>query len=162
MAALPEPFFWREPHFSDLQAVAELEAMVFPDPWPQALFATEVGQPDRFQRLVFSPSGELAAYLFACWQVDELHILKVATHPRFQGMGLATALLTVAKEEVELRRGVGLILEVRISNRRAIELYRHLGYQIVGRRPRYYQNGEDALVMTRPVRLSIFQRLGLT
>ncbi len=162
MAALPEPFFWREPHFSDVTAVAELEALVFPDPWPPALFATEVGQPERFQRLVLAPSGELAAYLFACWQVDELHILKVATHPRFQGMGLATALLTAAQEEAERRHGAGLILEVRVSNRRAIELYRHLGYHVVGRRPRYYQNGEDALVMYRKVRPTILQRLGLT
>lgn len=162
MAALPQPFVWREPHFTDLQAVAELEAMVFPDPWPQALFATEVGQPERFQRLIFAPSGELAAYLFACWQVDELHILKVATHPRFQGIGLATALLTAAQEEAERRHGVGLILEVRVSNRRAIELYRHLGYRVVGRRPRYYQNGEDALVMYRNVRPSFLKRLGLT
>lgn len=160
MAALPEPFTWREPQFSDLDAVAELEVLVFPDPWPASLFATEVGQPNRFQRLVFAPSGELAAYLFAAWQVDELHILKVATHPRYQGRGLATALLQAAREETERRRGAGLILEVRVSNRRAIELYRHLGYQVVGRRPRYYQNGEDALVMFCTVRPSFFRRLG--
>lgn len=161
MAALPEPFVWREPHFSDLPAVAELEALVFPDPWPQALFASEVGQPERFQRLVFSANGELAAYLFACWQVDELHILKVATHPRYQGMGLATALLTAAQEEAERRRGIGLTLEVRVSNQRAINLYRYLGYRIIGRRPRYYQNGEDALVMYRQVRPTLLHRLGL-
>lgn len=161
MAALPQPFIWREPSFSDLEAIAELERLVFTDPWPASLFATELGQPERFQRVVLAPTGELAAYLFAAWQVDELHILKVATHPRFWGQGLATALLHAAREETERRRGSGLILEVRVSNRRAIELYRHLGYQVVGRRPRYYQDGEDALVMFCHVRQNLFQRLGL-
>jgi len=148
MAALPKPFVWRQPTFDDLPKVAALEQLVFTDPWPEALYASELGQPHRFQRVVFAPSGELAAYLFACWQVDELHILKVATHPRFQGMGLATALLQAAYEEGVRRKGTALTLEVRVSNRRAIALYRRLGYQVVGRRPGYYQDGEDALVMT--------------
>jgi len=151
MAALPEPFVWREPTFDDLPKVAALEQLVFTDPWPEALYASELGQPDRFQRVVFAPSGELVAYLFACWQVDELHILKVATHPSFQGMGLATALLQAAWEEGVRRKGEALTLEVRVSNRRAIELYQRLGYRVVGRRPRYYQDGEDALVMTAPL-----------
>lgn len=147
MAALPEPFSWRAPDYADLPAVAELERLVFPDPWPQALYGSELGQPERFQRLVFAFSGELAAYLFACWQADELHILKVATHPRYQGKGLATALLGAAYEEALRRKGVGLILEVRVSNRKAIQLYQRLGYQLIGRRSAYYQNGEDAYVM---------------
>ncbi|MCX7895709.1 MAG: ribosomal protein S18-alanine N-acetyltransferase [Thermoanaerobaculum sp.] len=158
MASLPEPFLWREPHFSDLAAVAQLEALVFPDPWPEGLFATEVGQPNRFQRVVLAPSGALAAYLFAAWQVDDLHILKVATHPQYQGRGLATALLQAALEEAENKGGRSLTLEVRVSNRRAIELYRRLGYLIAGRRSRYYQDGEDAYVMSRPISRSLLDR----
>jgi ribosomal protein S18 acetylase RimI-like enzyme len=53
-----------------------------------------------------------------------------------------------AKTEAERAGARGLVLEVRPSNRRAIRLYRHLGYDVVGRRPRYYADGEDALVMT--------------
>ena len=44
-----------------------------------------------------------------------------------------------------------MILEVRPSNRRAQLLYRRLGYHVIGRRPRYYGDGEDALVMFLPV-----------
>ena len=40
-------------------------------------------------------------------------------------------------------------LEVRRSNAPAIALYRALGYQEVGIRPRYYaEENEDAIVMT--------------
>ena len=148
MSALAKGFVIRSAREEDIPPVAALEAEVFPDPWPSHLYLQEVGQPLRFQRVVYTEDGFLAAYLFACWQVDELHVLKVATHPLHEGKGLATSLLDEAKAEVERSGAGGLVLEVRPSNRRAVRLYRHLGYDVVGRRPRYYADGEDALVMT--------------
>jgi ribosomal-protein-alanine N-acetyltransferase len=147
MAALPEGYVTRKARREDVPAVARLEAVAFPDPWPEHLYLTEVEQPLRFQRVIHDADGTLAAYLFACWQVDELHILKVATSPLHEGRGLATWLLEEAREEAERCGGRGLILEVRPSNRRAFLLYRRLGYVTIGRRYRYYSNGEDALVM---------------
>ena len=147
MAALPQGFLIRHAEADDIAAVAALEALVFPDPWPLHLYAQEVRQPLRFQRVVFSANDYLAAYLFACWQADELHVLKVATHPLYHGVGLATSLLREAEAEAVRGGGRGIILEVRPSNHRAVQLYRHLGYRVIGRRPRYYSDGEDALVM---------------
>jgi len=147
MAALAQGFLIRPARTEDVPAVAKLEAEVFPDPWPAHLYLQEVGQPLRFQRVVYTEAGYLAAYLFACWQVDELHVLKVATHPLHEGKGLATSLLAEAHEEAQRSRARGLVLEVRTSNRRAFRLYRWLGYDVIGRRPRYYTDGEDALVM---------------
>ena len=44
------------------------------------------------------------------------------------------------------------LLEVRAGNEAAQDLYRKFGFEVVGRRPRYYQdNFEDALLMTLPV-----------
>jgi len=148
MAALAKGYLSRPPRTEDVPPVAALEAEVFPDPWPTHLYLQEVGQPLRFQRVVFTEDGFLAAYLFACWQVDELHVLKVATHPLHEGRGLATSLMDEARLEAQRTGARGLVLEVRPSNRRAIRLYRHLGYNIITRRPHYYANGEDALVMS--------------
>jgi ribosomal-protein-alanine N-acetyltransferase len=148
MAALAKGFLIRPARNEDVPVVAALEAHVFSDPWPAHLYMQEVGQPLRFQRVVYTEDGYLAAYLFACWQVDELHVLKVATHPLHEGRGLATSLMAEARLEAERAGARGLVLEVRPSNRRAIRLYRYLGYDVVGRRPRYYADGEDALVMT--------------
>lgn len=160
MAALPDGFVLRQARVEDVPAVASLEAAVFPDPWPPHLYLQEVGQPLRFQRVAAHEMGGLVAYLFACWQVDELHVLKVASHPLYQQRGLATALLAEAFDEARRARGRGLILEVRPSNRNALRLYRHLGYQALGRRPRYYSDGEDALVMFLAVSPGSFHRPG--
>lgn len=147
MAALPEHFVVRPARIEDVPAVAALEAEVFTDPWPAHLYVQEIGQPLRFQRVVTTPEGWVVAYLFACWQVDELHVLKVACNPIYQGRGIATALLGEALAEVNRGRGRGIILEVRPSNQRALALYRYLGYTTLGRRTRYYTDGEDAMVM---------------
>ena len=41
-----------------------------------------------------------------------------------------------------------MLLEVRVSNAPAQNLYRKYGFEVIGRRPRYYtDNHEDALVM---------------
>ena len=42
-------------------------------------------------------------------------------------------------------------LEVRVSNDVARRLYEQVGYRLAGRRRRYYQDGEDALIMTTPL-----------
>lgn len=147
MAALAEGFVMRPPRADDIPAVARLEGEVFPDPWPRHLYLQEVGQPARYQRVIVDETMSLVAYIFACWQVDELHVLKVATHPLFQRRGLGSALLEGARVEAEKLQGRGLILEVRPSNRAAFRLYRRLGYHVLGRRPRYYSDGEDAIVM---------------
>ncbi len=151
VAALLDDFDLRPARAEDVPAVAALEAELFPDPWPRHLFLQEIGQPLRFQRVIVDHRGVLAAYLFACWQADELHILKVATHPDYQRRGLATLLLELAFAEARRQGGRGLILEVRPSNRGAYLLYRRLGYHVLGRRSRYYSDGEDATVMFLPV-----------
>ena len=75
-------------------------------------------------------------------------------HPESAGLqhrrlvGILTAL-----EEEAVRSGVErMFLEVRVSNAAAMLLYLKHGY--VGRyvRPRYYGDGEDALIMEKPLK----------
>jgi ribosomal protein S18 acetylase RimI-like enzyme len=59
-------------------------------------------------------------------------IWQVATHPRLQGLGLATCLIG-ALEARALRRGVHrLRLAVEVDNPRARRLYERLGYESIG------------------------------
>ncbi|MBF0848847.1 ribosomal-protein-alanine N-acetyltransferase, partial [Streptococcus danieliae] len=42
------------------------------------------------------------------------------------------------------------IIEVRKSNKAAIKVYERVGFELIGKREKYYQNnGEDALIMIR-------------
>jgi ribosomal-protein-alanine N-acetyltransferase len=42
-----------------------------------------------------------------------------------------------------------IFLEVRASNLAAIKLYESFAFQKVGQRPRYYKNGETAVLMLK-------------
>jgi ribosomal protein S18 acetylase RimI-like enzyme len=60
------------------------------------------------------------------------------------GQQLLTDLLEYARRQNALTA----TLEVRVSNQVAQRLYRKYRFEDVGRRPRYYRDGEDALLMT--------------
>jgi ribosomal-protein-alanine N-acetyltransferase len=66
--------------------------------------------------------------------------------PEHRRQGIGAALLATSEERLE----VGCIrLSVRASNQPAIHLYERFGYQPYGTWPRYYNDGEDALVLEK-------------
>ncbi len=82
---------------------------------------------------------------------DELHIITIATHPKWQRLGLGEWLLLALLEEGQTMGSQHATLEVRPSNTTAIALYQKHNFQEVGRRSTYYgDNGEDALILTTP------------
>ncbi|WP_353210796.1 GNAT family N-acetyltransferase [Rhodovarius sp.] len=79
---------------------------------------------------------------------DEAEVLTLATAPPARRQGLAGRLLDAA---IEACRGLGagaLFLEVGAGNAAAQALYCAAGFTEVARRPRYYADGTDAIVMT--------------
>ena len=78
---------------------------------------------------------------------DEAEILTIGVLPVMRRQGIARALLD---ESMAQARAVGVrtvFLEVGIRNRPARGLYEAAGFEEVGRRRRYYVNGEDALIL---------------
>ncbi|WP_246986250.1 ribosomal protein S18-alanine N-acetyltransferase [Halorientalis marina] len=133
---------------ADLLAVYRIEKAAFPQPWPFSAFERFVGRPGF---LVAEVGAGVAGYVVA----DSVpnhgraigHVKDLAVHPDRRGEGIATALLERVLSVLRAR-GVGSVkLEVRASNEPAKALYRDFGF--VHRRtvPRYYDDGEDALVM---------------
>lgn len=80
--------------------------------------------------------------------VGEAHISTIAVHPDWRGHGLGEVMLAGM-----LKRGIALganesVLEVRVSNKIAINLYRKYEYKVLTKRPNYYRdNNEDAWLM---------------
>jgi ribosomal-protein-alanine acetyltransferase len=146
----------RPPQVSDSRALAEAEIVCFSDPWPTRYFASELMAPGRFQRVMTDPQGRLVAYLFTAWQYLDLHVLKVATLPSYRRQGLARRLMALAEEHAAEMNGESLTLEVRDANIEAIAMYDSLGYERAGIRPAYYQDGEDAVIMTKRILNSQF------
>ncbi len=82
------------------------------------------------------------------WAIlDEAHITVLAIDPRYQRRGLGKWLLVNLLEDACDRALTRATLEVRPSNSRALALYESLGFETLGRRRRYYTDGEDALIL---------------
>lgn len=75
---------------------------------------------------------------------NEGHITNVAVDPAYQGQGLGRKLMNELTSRVKALGVDSMTLEVRPSNKVAINLYTSLGFRSVGQRPKYYTNPVEA------------------
>lgn len=131
---------------ADVAAVAELEAVAFSDPWPPAFFFEELSAPGR-DYVVVEEEGRIVAYGGTMVVDGDAHVMTIAVRPEARRRGLGSTVMA-SLFDVAIERGAEhLTLEVRSSNTAAIDLYRRFGFVAAGTRPRYYPDGEDAMVM---------------
>lgn len=136
---------------ADLPAVSTLDALSFRQPWPKNAFETELANPGA-RCWVAEVDGQVVAALVIWCVLDEAHIATIAVHPAFRRRGLGGRLLEAGMQAAYAEGARIYHLEVRDGNAAAQELYTSFGFEIVGRRPKYYHDtGEDALLMTKVV-----------
>ena len=165
----------REATSADLDALCAIEASCFPnDPWSRGMLAEELARPGgifvvledgpRVADATCADPGGVAGggkppapgtpglIGFAIgWRVlDELHVLQVAVRPEARRGGRGRALV----EALHARAPYAELawLEVRHDNVAALRLYEQLGYAAIARRPRYYADGSDCVVMRADVK----------
>jgi ribosomal-protein-alanine N-acetyltransferase len=139
----------RQAERADLLAVHRIEQASFPQPWPFGAFEQYLGEPG----FLVAEDGGVVGYVVADAVPNHGsplgHIKDIAVSRGRRGEGVGSRLLERALAVLDLR-GVGSVkLEVRERNERAQSLYRRYGF--VHRRtvPRYYSDGENALVFVR-------------
>ncbi len=135
-------------------AVATLESLVMgSDAWNEALVADELPRADRVWWAAYE--GEALAGYAGGWIVDgQVQILKVGVDPAMRRRGIARELLAHVAADARDLGASRCSLEVRAGNVGAQELYSALGFRSLGVRPRYYSDGEDAVIMEGPLPLA--------
>lgn len=159
----------------DLDEIMVLERQCFTDPWTRHMYLMDLTQNEMATYLVLKhadaetqgheepqyvedgfvaspiPRGATApivAYGGFWLMLDQAHIATLASHPDWRGCGLGQQLMLALLDAAIARGAATSTLEVRASNEPAQQLYLKLGYEITGRRRRYYRDGEDGLIMT--------------
>jgi len=135
----------------DIPQIARIEKMVFPAPWTEVAFRSELEDNAMALYLVLTNEalpGVVLAY-GGLWKIfDEGHITNIAVLPAAQGKQLGKLLLHAMIQWAWANDLSHLTLEVRTNNHKAINLYKKSGFVEAGIRPGYYNAGkEDALVM---------------
>lgn len=137
---------------SDLDAVLAVERACFgADAYDRNLFAELYDQCGRLF-LVEAGAG-IRAYMVTSTAVRRAtpcaELISVAVGPAYRGQGIASALMRSTLRRLRLRRVRHLTLAVRVSNRQALALYAKFGFARLRQIRRYYEDGEDALVLRK-------------
>ena len=150
---------------ADVDRIVHLERALFGgSAWSEMMVREELGAPGRWYVGVdgdvlvrgdapLSPGSRLIAYAGVWFDGDDAQVMTIGVVPSAQRRGLGRLLLsTLVDRAVELGAR-SVLLEVRVDNEPAIELYRRAGFAVLGRRPRYYQPEDvDAWTMRLPLR----------
>lgn len=142
-----DPLTFRALESQDIDAVMALERLVQTHPWRRSSYEDCLN--GRHHCWLAEHGGELVGFAVASWGGGDAELLNLAVTPKWQRRGVGQCLLTQVCEKLSAYASM-VFLEVRVSNRRAIEFYQRQQFFEVGNRPNYYptMNGrEDALIM---------------
>jgi ribosomal-protein-alanine N-acetyltransferase len=107
-----------------------------------------------FKRLLsygrhLTTSEDIVGFSGFWMMVGEAHIIAIGVRNAYRQLGIGEGLLIATIELAQTLNAHVITLEVRASNGIAQELYRKYGFQVTGRRLRYYSSdGEDAIIMS--------------
>jgi ribosomal-protein-alanine N-acetyltransferase len=138
----------------DLEQVVAIDQLSFSLPWPIHSYRYELLENDVSRQWVaeVQSAGEAPRVIgmIVVWLIlDEAHIATIAVHPKFRGGGIGRQMLLTALRECTAQGAASATLEVRERNQIAIAMYCKFGFDVVGRRKRYYMDtNEDAILMT--------------
>ncbi len=133
----------RRATLAELDALVELDAACFARPWRAAAW-----EPELRSESVFCLGTPFVGAACAPVILDTCELRRIAVHPAQRRRGIGRDLLAHVIHHARGLRCERIQLEVAAGNAAAIGLYRALGFEVVGRRPRYYDNPpDDALLL---------------
>ncbi len=132
----------------DLRLLVALDQASFDQPWQAATWQAALCDP-KYIVLVAQQQNILCAFGVAYTVDDEGEIATLAVDEAMRGQGLGETIFGALMDECFRSGAKTIFLEVRESNQSARRLYTRLGFQTVGERPNYYNNGETAVVMSK-------------
>ncbi|MDA0379206.1 MAG: N-acetyltransferase [Bacteroidetes bacterium] len=153
--AIDQPLIIRTGRLSDLDDLVRIESTSFRgDRLSRRSFQRFLSQGSGRLLVAESADGRVAGYLMLLVRRSSrrARIYSVAVDPAWRGKGAGTLLLGAALASArELHKEV-ISLEVRSDNTSARDLYLRQGFELVGTKSGYYEDGCDALLLQRVLR----------
>ncbi|MGH2739975.1 MAG: ribosomal protein S18-alanine N-acetyltransferase [Actinomycetota bacterium] len=144
-----------------VRGVMAIERQVYPRPWSQSLFLSEIRLGPSRVYLVALAAGEVVGYGGMMWHGEECHITTLAVDPEWRRRKVGSRVLHVLVVRARELGADSISLEVRTANWPAQRMYGQFGFRPIGVRKGYYQEtGEDALIMwVDEIRSAAYSRL---
>jgi [ribosomal protein S18]-alanine N-acetyltransferase len=134
----------------DVANVMKIEEVVCEFPWSHGIFSDCIKVGYDCWVLEDTELHEIVGYGLLSMSANEGHILNVSIKPERQRSGLGMRMMENLLSQAKQHHARSVYLEVRVSNNGAYELYRKLGFSVIGHRKDYYPHAkgrEDATVL---------------
>ena len=140
----------------DLLEVVEIEEIANLSPWGWDAYHLELQCGSASLMLVAKLLAHdnaihksIVGFIVARQMADEIHVNNVAVRPEYRRLRIAENLLRAVLRWGREKDAAQAVLEVRAQNTAAQKLYEACGFEVIGRRRRYYKAPvEDALLMS--------------
>jgi ribosomal-protein-alanine N-acetyltransferase len=153
-----KPIIIRRCTLEDLEAVIDVNERELPEDYPYFFYKSILDNYPESFLVACDDNGKVIGYIM--WRVEKSpaihslklinkgHLVSIAVLKDFRRLGVATALLNNSMKNVKKHKIHEFVLEVRVSNYSAINLYRKFNFATNSIKERYYRDGENAYFMT--------------
>ena len=131
----------------DLEIIKDELEEKFDKFWTYGILKSEIANINS-RYIVAKCKNEIIGFAGLILIVDEANIMNIVVKKEKRGNGLGAVLLKSLLDISKQFNAKSVTLEVNVNNLSAINLYRKFNFQKVGLRKKYYNNKEDAFIMT--------------
>ncbi len=134
---------------SDLNEIEDILFSDFDDFWNINTFKSELLNSNS-KYIVAKIDNKIVGYAGIWKAVDDVHITNIVTAKNLRRQNIGSILLSNLIEMAKVENGItSITLEVNCNNLPAKKLYEKSGFEVVGLRKKYYNNIDDAIIMTK-------------
>ncbi len=138
-----------EAHLSDLMRLS-VRCFRGSEMYNRETFEYLLREPRVIAYQMITSNRDIAAFVFVIDNQSLIaHITTIAVAPEHRKRGLASILLALAEKTLAVKGFESIVLEVRVSNYAAQNLYSNSGFVIIQKLNNYYHDGEDAYMMSK-------------
>ena len=144
---------------SHLASILEIENESNPFPWTEGNFKDCLDK--GYYSLALEDKNKFIGFAIMAISTDESHLLNIGINKNERGMGYGEKLLRKMIIAAEVMGSRKIILEVRLSNKTAYQLYKKLGFEEIGIRKKYYrlpEGREDAYVLSKSLKQDLISK----
>lgn len=139
---------------SDLNEIEDILFSDFDDFWNINTFKSELLNPNS-KYIVAKIDNKIVGYAGIWKAVDDVHITNIVTAKNLRRQNIGSILLSNLIEMAKAENGItSITLEVNCNNLPAKKLYEKSGFEVVGLRKKYYNNIDDAIIMTKQLKIA--------
>ena len=151
------PILIRRCTLEDLEGVIEINEKELPEDYPYFFYKSILDNFNESFLIAVDINSNVVGYIM--WRVEKVpaidslkitnkgHLVSIAVIKGFRRLGIAKALLTQSMQEIKKRIIDDFVLEVRVSNYSAINLYKKFNFSTQNIKYKYYRDGENAYFM---------------